>query len=68
MFIDQNILSANKVAARQAQADAIARYVAAGGVIEVLKGRKNPKAKTANGKTKGGKVFSDPTARFPRNA
>lgn len=68
MFKDKNILSANKAAAREAQADAIARFVASGGVIEVLKGRKNPKPKTANGKTKGAKTFSDPTARFPRNA
>ena len=66
MSVDQNILSANKNAARQAQADAIARFVNSGGVIEVLKGRKNPKPKTANGKTKGAKTFSDPTARFPR--
>lgn len=37
-----------------------------GGTVEVVKDRKNPKPRTANAKNKGGRVFSDPTARFPK--
>jgi hypothetical protein len=37
-----------------------------GGTIEILKDKKNPKPRTANAKNKGGRVFSDPTARFPK--
>ena len=52
--------------ARKMQEDALAEFFANGGQVVSLKGRKNPKPRTANGKTKGGKVFSDPTARFPK--
>jgi len=53
--------------ARTQQEDALARYLAQGGMVEQLKGRKNPKGQTANGKNKGGgKIMSDPTARFPK--
>lgn len=65
-MIEISIKSANKQEARQAQQDAVERFMAQGGVVEVLKSRKNPKVRTANGKNKGGKVFSDPTARFPK--
>jgi hypothetical protein len=45
----------------------MARFLAQGGMVEQLKGRKNPKGQTANGKNKGGgKIMSDPTARFPK--
>lgn len=37
-----------------------------GGSVEVLKDRKNPRPRTANAKNKGGRIFSDPTARFPK--
>ena len=43
-----------KEQARQMQEDALARFMAQGGQVEVLKGRKNPKVRTANGKNKGG--------------
>jgi hypothetical protein len=53
--------------ARTQQEDAMARFLAQGGMVEQLKGRKNPKGQTANGKNKGGgKIMSDPTARFPK--
>jgi hypothetical protein len=56
-----------KEQARKMQEEAMARYLAQGGQVEQLKGRKNPKGQTANGKNKGGgKIMSDPTARFPK--
>ena len=56
-----------KEQARIQQEEAMARYLAQGGIVEQLKGRKNPKGQTANGKNKGGgKIMSDPTARFPK--
>ena len=56
-----------KEQARKMQEEAMARYLAQGGMVEQLKGRKNPKGQTANGKNKGGgKIMSDPTARFPK--
>lgn len=56
-----------KEQARQMQEDAMARFMAQGGHVEQLKGRKNPKGQTANGKNKGGgKIMHDPTARFPK--
>jgi len=63
---EANILSFSKVEARQAQEDAISKFIANGGQVEVLKGRRTPKTRTVNGKFKGGKVFRDPTARFPK--
>jgi hypothetical protein len=52
--------------ARTAQEAAVARFVSAGGVVEVLKGRKNPKQATARGKSNSGmRIRIDPTARFP---
>jgi hypothetical protein len=56
-----------KIEARAQQEDAMARFLAKGGMVEQLKGRKNPKGQTANGKNKGGgKIMHDPTARFPK--
>jgi acetyl/propionyl-CoA carboxylase alpha subunit len=63
---EANILSFSKVEARQAQEDAISKFLASGGQVEVLKGRRTPKSRTVNGKFKGGKVLHDPTARFPK--
>ena len=52
--------------ARIAQEDAVDRFLASGGIVEVLKGRKNPKLATARGKSNSGmKIRIDPTARFP---
>jgi hypothetical protein len=52
--------------ARIAQEDAVARFLSTGGLVEVLKGRKNPKLATARGKSNSGmKIRVDPTARFP---
>ena len=56
-----------KEQARVMQEEALARFMAQGGQVEQLKGRKNPKVRTANGKNKGGgKIMHDPTARFPK--
>jgi hypothetical protein len=56
-----------KEVARKMQEDALASFLASGGNVEVLKGRKNPKLPTANGKSNSGmKTKSDPTARFPK--
>lgn len=56
----------SKNEARVAQEDAISRFLASGGVVEVLKSRKNPKIATARGKSNSGmKIRFDPTARFP---
>lgn len=44
----------------------LSEFLARGGSVEVLKDKKNPKPRTANAKNKGGRVFSDPTARFPK--
>lgn len=41
-------------------------FLASGGQIEQGKIVKNPKTMTASVKNKGGRVFSDPTARFPK--
>lgn len=52
--------------ARIAQEQAIAEFLARGGMIEILKGRKNPKPVSARGKFNSGmKIRMDPTARFP---
>lgn len=53
--------------ARIAQEQAISEFLSRGGVVEVLKGRKNPKVVSARGKFNSGmKLRMDPTARFPR--
>lgn len=44
----------------------LSEFRARGGSVEILKDKKNPKPRTANAKNKGGRVFSDPTARFPK--
>jgi hypothetical protein len=41
-------------------------FLARGGQIEQGKVVKNPKLPTASVKNKGGRLFSDPTARFPK--
>ena len=52
--------------ARIAQEQAVAQFLAHGGMVEVLKGRKNPKPVSARGKFNSGmKIRMDPTARFP---
>jgi hypothetical protein len=67
MQLDKELPPVSKEEARRMQEDALARFMASGGTVEQLKGRKNPKPRTANGKNKGGgKIFSDPTARFPK--
>jgi hypothetical protein len=55
-----------KDVARVMQEDALATFLANGGSVEVLKGRKNPKPISARGKSNSGmKLKADPTARFP---
>jgi hypothetical protein len=55
-----------KEVAREMQEDAVARFLAAGGSVQELKGRKNPKPVSAKGKSNSGmKLRADPTARFP---
>lgn len=52
--------------ARIAQEQAVAEFLARGGMVEILKGRKNPKPVSARGKFNSGmKIRMDPTARFP---
>ena len=59
----------SKTELRQAQENAIAQFLAAGGMIEQLKGRKSPKPVSARGKSNSGmKLRADPTARFPRKS
>lgn len=66
-MIDKELPEVPKDVARQLSKDAMARFLAQGGSVEQLKGRKNPKGQTANGKNKGGgKIMHDPTARFPK--
>ena len=56
-----------KNTAREMQEDALAKFFANGGTVEVLKGRKNPKPISARGKSNSGmKKLVDPTARFPK--
>ncbi len=67
MQIDKELPVVSKDEARRLSEEAMAKYLAEGGMVEQLKGRKNPKIRTANGKNKGGgKIMSDPTARFPK--
>jgi hypothetical protein len=55
-----------KEVAREMQEDAVARFLAQGGSVQELKGRKNPKPVSAKGKSNSGmKLRADPTARFP---
>jgi len=55
-----------KEVAREMQEDAVARFLASGGYVQELKGRKNPKPVSAQGKSNSGmKLRADPTARFP---
>jgi hypothetical protein len=55
-----------KEVAREMQDDAVARFLAQGGSVQELKGRKNPKPVSAKGKSNSGmKLRADPTARFP---
>ena len=55
-----------KEVAREMQEDAVARFLASGGYVQELKGRKNPKPVSAKGKSNSGmKLRADPTARFP---
>lgn len=66
-MIDKELPEVSRNIARQLSEDAMARFLAQGGSVEQLKGRKNPKGQTANGKNKGGgKIMHDPTARFPK--
>jgi hypothetical protein len=55
-----------KDVARVMQEEALEKFLASGGSVEVLKGRKNPKPISARGKSNSGmKLKADPTARFP---
>jgi len=66
-MIDKELPAVSRNVARELSEDAMARFLAQGGSVEQLKGRKNPKGQTANGKNKGGgKIMHDPTARFPK--
>ena len=52
--------------ARCMQEQAIAQFLSAGGFVQTLKGRRNPKPVSARGKSNSGmKLRADPTARFP---
>jgi hypothetical protein len=55
--------------ARIATATAVEMFLANGGMVEHLKGRKNPKPVSARGKFNSGmKLRVDPTAHFPKKS
>jgi hypothetical protein len=66
-MIDKELAPVPKEVARVMQEDAMAAFLAKGGSVQELKGRKNPKPISARGKSNSGmKIKADPTARFPK--
>lgn len=67
-MIERNQMTKIKTRAEMhAESDALMQdFLNRGGQIEVTKAKKEPKRATANVKNKGGRLFSDPTARFPK--
>ena len=67
MQIEKELPVVSKDEARRLSEEAMSKYLAEGGMVEQLKGRKNPKPVSARGKSNSGmKPMSDPTARFPK--
>jgi hypothetical protein len=67
MMKEKELPPVSRDEARRLSEEAFANFMSAGGEVQVLKGRKNPKPVSAKGKSNSGmKIRSDPTARFPR--
>jgi hypothetical protein len=67
MMKEKELPPVSRDEARRLSEEAFANFMSAGGEVQVLKGRKNPKPVSARGKSNSGmKVRSDPTARFPK--
>jgi hypothetical protein len=65
-MIERNQMNKTKEQLRKESEEQMKEFLARGGQIEQGKVVKNPKTMTASVKNKGGRVFSDPTARFPK--
>ena len=64
---EKELPAVSKDEARRLSEEAFANFMSAGGEVQVLKGKKNPKPVSAKGKSNSGmKIRSDPTARFPK--
>ena len=67
MMQEKELPPVSKDEARRLSEEAFANFMAAGGAVQLIKGRKNPKPVSAKGKSNSGmKIRSDPTARFPK--
>jgi len=67
MMKEKELPPVSKDEARRLSEEAFANFMSAGGEVQVLKGKKNPKPVSAKGKSNSGmKIRSDPTARFPK--
>jgi hypothetical protein len=67
MMKEKELPAVSKDEARRLSEEAFANFMSAGGEVQVLKGKKNPKPVSAKGKSNSGmKIRSDPTARFPK--
>jgi hypothetical protein len=67
MMKEKELPPVSRDEARRLSEEAFANFMSAGGEVQVLKGKKNPKPVSAKGKSNSGmKIRSDPTARFPK--
>ena len=67
MMKEKELPPVSKDEARRLSEEAFANFMAVGGQVQMLKGKKNPKPVSAKGKSNSGmKIRSDPTARFPK--
>jgi hypothetical protein len=67
MMKEKELPAVSRDEARRLSEEAFANFMSAGGEVQVLKGKKNPKPVSAKGKSNSGmKIRSDPTARFPK--
>ena len=67
MMKEKELPPVSRDEARRLSEEAFANFMSAGGEVQMLKGKKNPKPVSAKGKSNSGmKIRSDPTARFPK--
>jgi hypothetical protein len=67
MMKEKELPPVSRDEARRLSEEAFAKFMSAGGEVQMLKGKKNPKPVSAKGKSNSGmKIRSDPTARFPK--
>ena len=67
MMQEKELTPVSKDEARRLSEEAFANFISAGGEVQLIKGRKNPKPVSARGKSNSGMKFrADPTARFPK--